>query len=563
MKNILIAMTIAAAVLTSAASAQTYAPKYGQKLVLSGSGNDIANTLTLQTPILGSGGYTLTFPGTSTNGPLFNKAGTLSWATQSAMLSFLGLTGSSGSNTGDVTLAGPGSYLSLTGQQINQALITYGNIQNVGANKILGNNTASPASVTELTASDVKTFLNLTGTNSGDVTLAGQNYLSIAGQVITASPVNLSGGNVSGQLPYGGIQNETNNTLLGNTSGIAAPPSEQSPAAIKTLLNLTGTNSGDVTVAGPGTYLTLTGQQINQALITYANMQNVSATSRLLGRASAGAGSVEEITIGSGLTLTGTTLSASGSGTITGSGSINSIPVWTSSSALGNSSITDASGTVSTNENLTLSGVNNILTLTGNGAGVSSFTTGAQGATNLNYTLPTTLPTTNQVLTATSVAGSAITLGWSSAGAVTFARKTTDVVLTASNTTLQSDADLFIPMVANATYEFSGVIAYDGSTTSSDLKIAFTIPAGASIRWSFDQAGTAITPSSITSSGTAASTFHVDATTSTNDQSIFVSGIVVVGGTAGNLQLQEAQATSQAATTTILTNSHLKATRVQ
>lgn len=48
--------------------------------------------------------------------------------------------------------------------------------------------------------------------------------------------------------------------------------------------------------------------------LAYSRIQNVSATNRLLGRASAGAGVIEEITIGSGLTLTGTTLSAAGTG---------------------------------------------------------------------------------------------------------------------------------------------------------------------------------------------------------------------------------------------------------
>ncbi len=38
------------------------------------------------------------------------------------------------------------------------------------------------------------------GTNTGDVTLAGENYLSLAGQVITANAVNLSGTNVTGTL---------------------------------------------------------------------------------------------------------------------------------------------------------------------------------------------------------------------------------------------------------------------------------------------------------------------------------------------------------------------------
>ncbi|HET7152906.1 MAG TPA: hypothetical protein VFJ29_04005, partial [Candidatus Kapabacteria bacterium] len=63
------------------------------------------------------------------------------------------------------------------------------------------------------------------------------------------------------------------------------------------------------------------------------------------------------------------------------------------------------------------SGTAGLLELQGTGAGVSTFQSGAQGATNINYTLPTALPTANQTLTATAVAGSAVTLGWVSSGA--------------------------------------------------------------------------------------------------------------------------------------------------
>jgi len=44
---------------------------------------------------------------------------------------------------------------------------------------------------------------NTTNTNSGDITIAGQNYLSLTNQVLTANAVNLAGANVTGTLPLG------------------------------------------------------------------------------------------------------------------------------------------------------------------------------------------------------------------------------------------------------------------------------------------------------------------------------------------------------------------------
>jgi hypothetical protein len=68
---------------------------------------------------------------------------------------------------------------------------------------------------------------------------------------------------------------------------------------------------GDVTGTGIGSVTTT----IANDAVTYAKIQNVSAASKLLGRGSAGgAGDVEEITLGTGLTMTGTTLDATGGG---------------------------------------------------------------------------------------------------------------------------------------------------------------------------------------------------------------------------------------------------------
>ena len=64
--------------------------------------------------------------------------------------------------------------------------------------------------------------------------------------------------------------------------------------------------------------LAVTTAKITDASVTYAKMQDVSAASRLLGRGSAsGSGDVEEITLGTGLTMSGTSLAASSSGAIT------------------------------------------------------------------------------------------------------------------------------------------------------------------------------------------------------------------------------------------------------
>ena len=63
-------------------------------------------------------------------------------------------------------------------------------------------------------------------------------------------------------------------------------------------------DKGDISVTSSGTVWT-----IDNSVVTYAKMQNVSAASLLLGRGSSGSGAVQEITPGTGLIVSGTTLS--------------------------------------------------------------------------------------------------------------------------------------------------------------------------------------------------------------------------------------------------------------
>lgn len=114
-----------------------------------------------------------------------------------------------------------------------------------------------------------------------------------------------------------------------------------------------GDLSGDVTTSG-GTATTIannavTTAKINNAAVTYAKIQNVSANSVLLGASATGSGAPpSEIALGSGLTMTGSTLSASGgSGTVTHTGALTSGQL-----VLGNGSadiaVGDLSGDVTT-----------------------------------------------------------------------------------------------------------------------------------------------------------------------------------------------------------------------
>ena len=117
-----------------------------------------------------------------------------------------------------------------------------------------------------------------------------------------------------------GIKGDTGAT---GTTGAQGPKGDQGiqgiqgPAGTPGLTQLTG----EVT-AGPGTGSqvatiasnAVVAAKIANKAVTYAKIQDVSAASRLLGRASTGGSSVAEITLGTGLTMSGTTLNSSGGG---------------------------------------------------------------------------------------------------------------------------------------------------------------------------------------------------------------------------------------------------------
>ncbi|MES3037593.1 MAG: hypothetical protein V4736_06770, partial [Bdellovibrionota bacterium] len=195
------------------------------------------------------------------------------------------------SNTGTITIAAS----AVTTSKINDQAVSFAKMQNISTTKIIGRSTAGSGSPEELSI-------------GGGLSIAG-GTLSV-----TSTPASVSN---SSTLNNGKL-------WLGDGSNLAQ---EQTMSGDASLSNL-----GMITIAANAITSAkildsaVTTAKINNQAVTYAKLQNVSASARLLGRATAGAGSAEELSVGSGLTLSGTTLAVTNP-SVTGS-ALNSALIW-------------------------------------------------------------------------------------------------------------------------------------------------------------------------------------------------------------------------------------------
>jgi len=163
-----------------------------------------------------------------------------------------------------------------------------------------------------------------------------------AGDLSPLFTTTVSPDNPNAMLNFFAINQNANLVYAGPTTGSAAAPTFRSlvaadipalPYASSTLTNAhifvgNGSNvatdvavSGDVALANTGAIT------INNQAVTYAKIQNVTAN-KLLGRSNSGSGVMEEITLGTGLSYSGTTLNVAVSAadsfgiTIDGQGSV-------------------------------------------------------------------------------------------------------------------------------------------------------------------------------------------------------------------------------------------------
>lgn len=131
-----------------------------------------------------------------------------------------------------------------------------------------------------------------------------------------------------------------------------------------------------------------------------------------------------------------------------------------------------------------------------------------------------------------------------------------------STTTLAADPHLALAVSASATYLLDGFIDYDGAFGAGGLKMDFTLPAGATLRWGPLGNVVADTTQKYHSNTVNTGSLPVGTYgTGGSHTAATLRGYLTVAGTAGTVTLRWAQSASNGTATTVYTGSWIRLER--
>ena len=289
--------------------------------------------------------------------------------------------------TADTLTLVAGSNITLTTNAATDTITIAASGGGGGSTDLTMTRTANAVTITPSGGGAAATIPQASDTAAGVLTAAHHAQIAALGTMSTqaAAAVAITGGSITGTT----------------VSGVTLSGSSTPTLAVSGTTSVSGTNTGDQTISltgdvtgsGAGSFAAtiaanavtagkiasnaVTTSKLDAEAVTYAKIQPLAAASTLLGRGTAGTTAVREIGIGAGLTMSGDTLSASGTGDVTGpaSSTANAVARFslTGGKTLLNSAIVIDDETASTQQNVAIRNVdpatNSAIVITPKGTG--------------------------------------------------------------------------------------------------------------------------------------------------------------------------------------------------